>query len=636
MSYLGPVRLHFAGQFQANVSTVNNDPTHFDNGAFLSTYQDMQTATAPNGWFNPQGDAAFRLKGCTVTSAWTADGEAAATDPIRSCLVADSDRAVPAKLVDLDPEQQLVSTIWGLEVRITDAQGHNLLSATFEPAAFMDIWDRALGGGGDIGACAAYQSVLTGLEWGDVTGSPFLAELQSASAASGTLSIKFMTDSLNANFTSPDFMCGRIVGTIGPAAVGEPEHLVTGRHFMASAGPGGNFFNPAGHINFCAGVVDDATSTIYLDLGNALHTRGTTGVIINVGDLTLGTYDPLTSPASPAGSLTPIGVLPSQGPNGYASDPGWYARTAGIVAIPLTPPQRLLAAESPLAITGPANAATAVFIAERPAGTFVRADGFVVRMSPDDTQVIAVHASQWGRPLVGAEIAFELDSGQLQAWPGIPVATPDVLTFGDRATTDQAGVAHLEVSSADPGTPRWFEGGAGYGIDGQVYGIRPEFADPELAAGPVNQWDFISLLVWSKFEAPDPVTWPDVQPIFEQYANLYPVMLRFLNLADHQQVVDNASLLQLAFSLPMSDPNTMPVTRDLSPAKRAAILAWLADPLPGDQPATDGSRSVAASEVADAAPERATIAAATAAQGGKAAAAGRRLILTHTTEGATS
>ena len=34
MSYLHAVRLTFAGRFQAAVSTVNNDPTHFDNASF--------------------------------------------------------------------------------------------------------------------------------------------------------------------------------------------------------------------------------------------------------------------------------------------------------------------------------------------------------------------------------------------------------------------------------------------------------------------------------------------------------------------------------------------------------------------------------------------------------------------------
>src|SRR3712207_8496379 len=40
MSYLNPLRLHFAGQFQASISTVNNDPVHYDNARFKPQYQD--------------------------------------------------------------------------------------------------------------------------------------------------------------------------------------------------------------------------------------------------------------------------------------------------------------------------------------------------------------------------------------------------------------------------------------------------------------------------------------------------------------------------------------------------------------------------------------------------------------------
>jgi hypothetical protein len=139
MSYLNALRLHFSGQFQANVSTVNNDPGHFDNGAFLSSYQDMQgpNMQPPNGWFNPQGDAAFRLLGCTITTAWTPSGQVGSSDPVLGYIIADSDDRVPAKLVDLDPEQQMVSTIWSLKVRIADASGNTLVQGKFKPAAFM-------------------------------------------------------------------------------------------------------------------------------------------------------------------------------------------------------------------------------------------------------------------------------------------------------------------------------------------------------------------------------------------------------------------------------------------------------------------------------------------------------------------
>src|SRR5437868_2285075 len=139
MSYLNSLRLHFAGKFQANVSTVNNDPGHFDNATFKPSYQDMQ-GSGPlqmNGWFNPQGDAAWRLLGCTVTTAWMPSGAVSSSDPVLQSIIADSDTMAPAKLVDLDSEQQLVSEIWGLQVRIADANGKTLMVGDYDPAAFM-------------------------------------------------------------------------------------------------------------------------------------------------------------------------------------------------------------------------------------------------------------------------------------------------------------------------------------------------------------------------------------------------------------------------------------------------------------------------------------------------------------------
>jgi hypothetical protein len=634
MSYLGALRLHFAGQFQANVSTVNNDPDHFDNAAFRSSYQDMQTATAANGWFNPQGDAAFRLKGCVVTSAWTPGGEVTAQDPVLAYMVADSDGSVPAKLVDLDSEQQLVSTIWGLEVRIADAAGRTLLRGSYKPAAFSDIWDRASSGGGDIGAGAAYQSVLHDLDWGDVSDSPFLTALRGASVDSGDLSIKFMVDGLSMDFNSPDFMCGRIVGTIGPAAVDEPRHFIAGRQF-ADAGVTSdkvNFFFPVGGINFCPAVVDEAASAIYLDLGNALATAEPGGAINDLGDLTVAVF-PRTEASEKATIMVPCGVVASGGSGGYAGDAAWYARTAGIVALPLEPQQLAMASALQISIMGAGTQTSGhpIVISERPAETFIRADTYVYRMSPGDTLEIPVYATRWGRPLVGAEVTFTMDNSQLQAQVGpdqFPYVAaspnvgtpPDALTFAPTARTNTDGVAILRVTAVDPGTPRWFGDGADYGVDGQVYGIRPAFVDPVLADGPVNQWDFISFLVWSSFTPATPVTWTDVQPIVQQYANLYPVMMRFLDLADYDQLRANADLLKLVFSLPITDPNTMPVTRDLSPAKRKAILDWLDDPLPGEV-MTPHRQAVARQTD----PEPVSMGLPV--QGGKAAASARRLVV---------
>jgi hypothetical protein len=189
MSYLGPLRMHFAGRFQAAPSTVNNDALHYDNTTFLAEYQELGDPQNPRGWWNPRGDADWRLIECGVTSAWLADGTATASgDPVLGMLVADSDRRPPAKLVDLDPCQQMVSTIWGLEVRIADRQGNTLVRGAYEPAPFFDIWNRAPGRNSDRIACASYQSVITDLVWADVGASPFLAALRQASA-DGLLSI---------------------------------------------------------------------------------------------------------------------------------------------------------------------------------------------------------------------------------------------------------------------------------------------------------------------------------------------------------------------------------------------------------------------------------------------------------------
>lgn len=571
MSYLNSTRLHFAGTFQVNVSTVNNDTGHFDTGAFKPSYQKMQgpRMVPPNGWFNPTGDAAWRLLGCQVTGAVGQEGVDTA---LVGCGVADADARVCAKMVDLDPQQQMVSEIWGLEVRIQDAAGNTALRADFEVTGFMDIWSRATGaGGGDNGACAAYQSNLVNLRWGDVSFSKVLTALQAASAQNGRLSIKFNLDGVNLDYTSPRFMCGRIVGTIGPVVGAEPVRVLLGRQFMA-AGDWSGFFVPAGKINFFPGLVDETSSTLFLDLGNALPTVQAGGVLANLGDL-----------SATAGGIG-LGTLPA---SAYSTSVDWYLNTAGVVAFPLDAAQLQALKSSPISIAGD----TGVSIAETPTGTFVRADRFVYRLSPGEVALVDVYATAFGQPLAGAALEFAFDPSQLQGGsmcqprdcpnPGTPEdASQGAPTFTPTATTDASGKATLRIEAGQLGNVRVFKDGSS--VDGQVYGIRPTFSDAT-QNGPASQENFanfVSVLAFSVFEAGTPVTWEDIQPTLKQYANLYPVMLNFLDLGSYESVIAHRRILQLAFGLDVSDPNSMPVTRDLSPAKRAAILSWLAHPLP--------------------------------------------------------
>jgi hypothetical protein len=634
MSYLSLLRVHFAGRFQAAISTVNNDPVHFDTANFKLQYQEVQTGNDPdqlNGWFNPKGSGDWRLIECVVTSAWLADGtETAGNDPVLTAIVADSDRLAPAKLVDIDPEQQLVSTIWGMEVRIATSAGENLLRGRFAPAAFMDIWDRAQGqgGGGDVGAGAMYQSVLTNLEWGDVGSSPFLTGLREASG-DGVLSIKFNVDGINLDSTSPDFTIGRIVGTIGPAAVGEPHYFVAGRQFMTGPRAGGNFFAPANGINFCTAVVDRTTRQVLLDLGNALPTTTPGGAPGNLGTITL-----FQAPAPQQGQL-PLTV--GQIPAAIYTDPAWYRKTAGVVAVPanrpLTDAELDRVENNPLVIAvTPAGGRPAVAISEPPGGVFVRADQFVFRLNPGEEASVRLHATRFGRAYAHAPVITIRYSDQLQPFSLIcdapMVATPEnAIKFPVRTVTDDRGIATLAVRAADPGAPRNY-------IDGQVYGLYPMLEETIISPDrpyPFNQWAFITLLVWSGFEPDEPPTWfGAIQPILQQYANLYPVMNRFLDLGDYNSACENRRLLELAFALDVDNPNSMPVTRDLSVAKRATILRWLRELSDDGKPRKGTSQpqlmpGVAPSEVA-APPARPAPPGVSPREGGKASAASRRLV----------
>jgi hypothetical protein len=92
----------------------------------------------------------------------------------------------------------------------------------------------------------------------------------------------------------------------------------------------------------------------------------------------------------------------------------------------------------------------------------------------------------------------------------------------------------------------------------------------------VNPSDFISILVWTNYSPPNEPDWnTHVQPILSQYQKLYSVMMTIVDLGSYESVVGHKAQMQDVFSRPETDPRYMPVTRDLSPAKRNMILRWL-------------------------------------------------------------
>lgn len=563
MSYLAWPRLHFSGLFQADPSTVNNDPTHYDEANFQPSYQKRREGNQPNGWWNPDGSGSFRLVGCRVQRAIRLDGSvcrSAHDDPVVGMWIRDADERVAGKLVDLDPEQQMVSQIWGMIVRLHDPDagetGTELFRGDYVVAPFADLWQRTPGRGAGTLGCQ-YQSQLVNVAWGgDLRGSRFLEELRQA-APDGRLSIKFNVDGYNLNWNSASFTLGRLTGTIGPAAPEEPVHFVLGRQLLATPDASGDYSE-----YFAPAEVNRQRTRVTLDLGNSLPTQTAGGPMTPLGTLDVAIVTP--------GRTYSLGQVSYQNPE-------WYTGAAGVQDFPvgrdLTPEEADALDSHPLAVRVLDGGAERVLIQEHATGLYLRADQFVYRMSPGDTADVALYVTRFGKPVEEPDaprITFDFDTSGLQPTPGLPVGTPtSALRFDRHRPAGAGGRVSLRLTASRPGNPR------GY-IDGQVYGVRYSLAGLPDASYPYNPSNFISVLVWDEYTYQGEPNWTEhVHPLLQQYADLYPVMLHVLNLGDYDSVVANRKILKLVFSADVGDPNYMPVTRDLSPAKQAMLLRWL-------------------------------------------------------------
>jgi hypothetical protein len=217
-----------------------------------------------------------------------------------------------------------------------------------------------------------------------------------------------------------------------------------------------------------------------------------------------------------------------------------------------------------LLLLDPANG-NAVLAAEAANGAHVRADQFVYRLDAGDNVDVALYTTTFGRPASGIPVTSSVGTQGLQAG-GPPLGVPsNALVAGPSpAVSDANGVATLTLRTSDPGNAR------GY-IDGQLYAVQ--YA---VDGGIADPYNFITVLLWSAVPAiADPAWWPDLQPVFVQFGNLYPIMHPIVDLRSYDSVVAKRDLLRAVFSLPVEHPNYMPVTRDLSGAKRKLILRWL-------------------------------------------------------------
>lgn len=201
MSYLGYPRLHFSGRFIADPSTINNTPNNYDDDS--NQIADLEL------YWNPNGTGIFDLMECVVTKVVYGPGDEAVTaeqDPVIGQAVAAVYTKAPPKIVDLDPDQQNVSEIWGLTLQVAGRGANpksiaNFVRGDYAEGPFNAIWVQSLKGPrSSASGSGVYQSQLRNLAW-DIDskpGSRFLAALNAASP--NQLSVNFV---VNAHNNSP-------------------------------------------------------------------------------------------------------------------------------------------------------------------------------------------------------------------------------------------------------------------------------------------------------------------------------------------------------------------------------------------------------------------------------------------------
>lgn len=616
MSYLDSPRIHFSGYFQSDVSTVNNNVCYYDSDAFKEEYQQLSTTGGDGGW-NPQGTAIFRFVSCSVTGA-SLNGKpvtSSAQDPIIGMAMENADCRAPGKMADLDPQQQMVSQIWALQVRLTDNVERALFIGDMLPVGFMNLWQRQQQGiRSDQLLAANYQSILENVQWHGHSHSPVLEALRKASQH-GLLAIEFNLFGYGRDPSIPRYTQGHIVGTIGPYHDREPRHFVMGRQMTAQLDPNPNEYPmvPSGGVYSFQCQNHPERQTLTADFGNALPIVDASGAFVDMGTLTLGVLkQPAHAPISgnlPKDQVIVLGQVaydPPQ-PGAAASDEPseWYRQTAAIQDFDYSaiPGARQALEACPVLLLAPSGGVFQVLVQESIDGLYVRSDEHVLRLNAGQQLPVSFFASRYGKPL-SAQVNVELlpngatlmGGGQpLPPSPphNKPVLPPRISVPADAVhypacfhTNDNGhGRAEIGAIPAGPGNPR------GY-IDGQLYGIGYQLQhQPQGYVS--NYWNFVSVLAFNRVPVPEHPTWyDDIRPIFVQYGNLYPIMSKYVvDLGDYDSVVRHVDILKLAFALPMSDPNHMPVTRDLSEDKRAIILKWLnqtdaqGKPLKGAPPA---------------------------------------------------
>jgi len=589
MSYLNFPRLAFLGTFKASPSTVNNATVNFyayvqpenfytpggnppnnldaysDPASFPPEIGPIPNAIQGVSW-NPNGLALFSFQGKIESATFDAANPQTSGDPLIGAVITTAipNQRHPAKLVDLDPDQQGVTGFYGMGISVTLADGSGFIARISDAAmqagkvpTLNDLWfQRVPSGGGDSAASSNIQWVYDDIQI--VGKSTALLEKFLAACPDG-ISIQITVDDFHdAQSLQPSQgFFGRIVGALGPARSDEPYSFVAGRRLGAVATATPQYFPAAAQI--CGNVLS-------IDLANSVPLDSTTNLQpvdepspMAIGYVANGTFVPLT--------------------HGHKVNysKSYYEKFAGVNDIALTDDEVAKLKHHPLA----AQVGNKMVLAEDDQGRFAMPERWSIRLSPGESAAVRFWTLQFGKPV---QLPFTL------AIPATPLLPSDgsldslnVPADGLTWKFEEAklpGVTRI-VFTAGASLPRAFLPPVRQWVGSALYLVSSGTGDNWQQWGQVlSVAGGISLIVWC--DGPPPATaqnptFADIKNIMQGYAALYPGMTAKVDIGDPAVLNDPSSAGRIlhVMSLPLIDPGHMPVTRDLSPANRDMILNYL-------------------------------------------------------------
>ncbi|MDW3196006.1 MAG: hypothetical protein R8G66_26785 [Cytophagales bacterium] len=608
MSYLNTPRLVFSGDFLSDVSTVNNDPAHYNNATFEPNFQEWGQGAA-NGWWNPEGGAVFDFQNCTIQKLTYADGSEAISakeSPLIGQLIQGAEGRTTGKMVDLDPQQQGVSALWAVHLRITTSDNELILDGELTTVSFRDLQMRqtndaktengqALGG--------SWTTTLFNIQWGEKANDyRFFKELRNTTQgnklslnlnAFGYFYNRYQYDEKGkvTEELQPRYTLGFLLGAIGPWFEGEPETFAPARRLYGTHNKSATGFQTYfSNTNF---QFDAAASSLTMDFGSSFPIVNATGKVnLNLKLLVAVTTQSLTNSVNASRVIIKKKDFASNyhaiGELDYTNGAEWLPQTGGIVEFKNidAATAQVLASNQVVLLSELDNGNYALVARESIGGYNVRADNFVLRLDTDEQVSVNFYAYQWGNPLAAGTVDLNLQppTPVTPKGPNSPISEVPGNNYPVDGLSFSASIEITNGSGILPITGNAIHNPRGY-IDGQIYWIeyalRGVGEDP--AIGPFNN-EYITIHLYDYFKVPDEPIWSDIAEIMIQYGNLYPIMSKFIaNLGDPEAVIARKELLHFAFGLELTDSMYMPVTRDLSAAKKETILKWLENPIIGTE-----------------------------------------------------